>query len=374
MVEPLTSQRAREDAEDGPAWRLTLWCALASVFHFAAAVTLSLWLRDRPSPHSGIIGPAVAVDLLEVTVALRTEPSGERAPGGGSPDPDPLAARAASHHVEAPLRTAPAAVRAPARRDEGPVTAPEAPPEDAPREGQDAEPALIEPAWDAQPELLAPLRPRKVRRMLESRQARAPASAPDVSGAREVLARSEGYGPGAHGGPGGPGSGWGHGGRSKPREHAVNAFGGKKGAFRGEVCAIPPSTTAIRGTKSCARIAELATDHFDISPRRFEHGFPGVRRNEWFAIKYTGSFEVSAAGEYVFRLISDDGALVYIDGVLVMDNDGLHPASGQWVRVRLGAGLHQFRLLYFQGPRFDIALQLYVRPPGQPERLFGPRF
>jgi outer membrane protein OmpA-like peptidoglycan-associated protein len=108
----------------------------------------------------------------------------------------------------------------------------------------------------------------------------------------------------------------------------------------------------------------IYTTTWNVPRRGFKEGFPGVTdRYEWFAIDYQGSIYVSDAGLYVFRLASDDGAILYIDGQVVVDVDGLHPYGGRFGRVNLSQGDHTFRLSYFQGPAYQLGLELLVTPP-----------
>jgi hypothetical protein len=41
--------------------------------------------------------------------------------------------------------------------------------------------------------------------------------------------------------------------------------------------------------------------------------------------------------------------------------------------IHLTEGKHRIRVFYFQGPRTAVALQLFVAPPGEAERLFTPK-
>ncbi len=179
-----------------------------------------------------------------------------------------------------------------------------------------------------------------------------------------------GYGPGANGGPGGPGRGWGRG------KHVVNgqfAFGGTSGAFRGDVCFFEPRVRGLREIKDCRPAATFYTSVLNVPPRRFTQGFPGVSsRIEWFAIRYRGKIRVSTAGTYKFRLLSDDGAMLYIDGRCIVNNDGQHPPTSRMGSLALTEGEHDFFLDYYQGPRETIALQLFVTPENGGERLLGP--
>lgn len=144
------------------------------------------------------------------------------------------------------------------------------------------------------------------------------------------------------------------------------------GSMLGLVYFLPEDTQKLPDFSSLIPTAALYAKQLDISPRSFDQGFPGVDgRHEWFAIKYTGQFSVKAAGEYEFRLVSDDGATLKIDNVLIVDNDGVHPPSEKRGKVRLLAGSHSIEVKYFQGPRYDVALQLFVTPPNGKEQLWS---
>jgi hypothetical protein len=96
-----------------------------------------------------------------------------------------------------------------------------------------------------------------------------------------------------------------------------------------------------------------------------------IQRFERFAIDYTGKFLDSETWEIRFALNSDDGPELYIDGHLVIDNDGLHPAVTETGERKLRLGIHRMRVSYFQGPRFQVALTLAVAPPGETWRIFN---
>lgn len=78
-------------------------------------------------------------------------------------------------------------------------------------------------------------------------------------------------------------------------------------------------------------------------------------------------------GQHYFRLTSDDGAQLFIDDQLVVDNDGLHEPITRDGSVELSAGRLRLRIVYFQSIRDELALQLFVTPPGGNERVFSSR-
>ena len=121
-------------------------------------------------------------------------------------------------------------------------------------------------------------------------------------------------------------------------------------------------------------MATFYTNIFDIPERHEIDGFPGITdRASWFMIEYTGVFTVARDGTYAFRLHSDDGSYLFIDGKMVIENDGKHKPESRSGSIQLRAGEHQLRMLYAQ--TIDrMALQLFVRVPGSPvEQLFAPK-
>jgi hypothetical protein len=116
----------------------------------------------------------------------------------------------------------------------------------------------------------------------------------------------------------------------------------------------------------------IYTSSLNLPPQDFKQGFPGVtKRNEWFAIDYSGRFWIADPGMYTFALLSDDGAKLYIDDQVIIDNDGVHAPVEKTGIVDLAGGLHRIRVSYFQGPKFLIALVLKVAGPGQQSRVFS---
>jgi hypothetical protein len=115
----------------------------------------------------------------------------------------------------------------------------------------------------------------------------------------------------------------------------------------------------------------LYTRTLDIPSRNFTQGFPGLSDVfEWFGIQYRGSITINESGLYKFRLLSDDGSKLYIDSLLIIDNDGLHSPKSREGEIYLSPGIYPIRVDYFQGPKMQIALQLFATLPGEEEKLF----
>jgi hexosaminidase len=75
---------------------------------------------------------------------------------------------------------------------------------------------------------------------------------------------------------------------------------------------------------------------------------PDYARPESFALTFDGYLRVPADGLYDFRLESDDGAVLRIDGDLVVDRDGPQSLAESAGQIGLAAGLHAISLKYFQ--------------------------
>lgn len=163
-----------------------------------------------------------------------------------------------------------------------------------------------------------------------------------------------------------------------PKDPPPNVFGYPtpvKGCFEGQVFPLEENTKKLPSDYAPLKpVSVLYACEWDIPPRAWDQGFPGVaERFEWFAIRYAGAFHLATAGDYGFRISSDDGAKLIIDGKVVIDNDGVHPPAQGKGHAQLAAGDHDMVLEYFQGPRYQINLQLWVTPPGKPEEIFTVR-
>jgi cytochrome c len=71
--------------------------------------------------------------------------------------------------------------------------------------------------------------------------------------------------------------------------------------------------------------------------------------DETFLAHVQGWLETEAAGKYEFKLSSDDGSILRIDGNVAIDHDGLHSPSGRIAALDLKAGLHPIDIWFFQG-------------------------
>ena len=93
---------------------------------------------------------------------------------------------------------------------------------------------------------------------------------------------------------------------------------------------------------------------FDISPRT---------QNDYFGFRFVGNVTVTVAGVYGFSTTSDDGSQLWIDGTLVVDNDGLHGSTRVEAFQFLGAGTHAIEVTFFEKTGGQV-LDVQYAPPG----------
>ncbi|MDQ3000646.1 MAG: PA14 domain-containing protein [Fibrobacterota bacterium] len=92
-------------------------------------------------------------------------------------------------------------------------------------------------------------------------------------------------------------------------------------------------------------------DRFDLSPKA---------RNDDFAMEFVGFVNITAAGTYTFFTSSDDGSRLFVDGRLIVDNDGLHGVQERSGQIALVAGYHAIKVQYFErggGEVLDVKYQ-----------------
>jgi hypothetical protein len=137
------------------------------------------------------------------------------------------------------------------------------------------------------------------------------------------------------------------------------------GRLCGCVYDLPLQTRRLPDFAALVPVEMLCTDRLAVSLRNGAPGFPGVTgRFEWFGVDFHGTVVVQRPGPFSFRLTSDDGAQLYVDDVLVLNNDGLHDVRPAEATVALDAGPHRVRVPYWDGPG-PMALTLEVARPGE---------
>ncbi len=88
------------------------------------------------------------------------------------------------------------------------------------------------------------------------------------------------------------------------------------------------------------------------------------------AIKFEGFVKIANDGNYTFLTTSDDGSKLWIDGKLVVNNDGVHPAQTKSGKAKLGKGMHALSVAVFNaGGGFELSVE--VEGPGLGKQSLG---
>ena len=84
--------------------------------------------------------------------------------------------------------------------------------------------------------------------------------------------------------------------------------------------------------------------------------WPGGPSSHW-GQHFVGQITVSVGGTWTFYLESDDGSMMWVDGSIVVDNDGVHTMTTASGSVTLDAGTYDVEVKWFDrsGPQGLIA-------------------
>ncbi|MEO0331491.1 MAG: PA14 domain-containing protein [Bacteroidota bacterium] len=92
------------------------------------------------------------------------------------------------------------------------------------------------------------------------------------------------------------------------------------------------------------------------------------QRNDEFGFVFEGYIRIDEPGDYRFYTTSDDGSQLFIDGVKVVENDGLHAKQERSGSISLTDGWHPIRVLYFE--RYGgNTLEVRYKGPGVNKQL-----
>ena len=96
------------------------------------------------------------------------------------------------------------------------------------------------------------------------------------------------------------------------------------------------------------------TDHFKTNGIKKDEGVMpnfsilNAPVKDHFGYEFKTYIQIPKTGVYNFYLYSDDGSLLYIDGKVVIDNNGSHSAARKGGKIALEEGFHELHLLYFE--------------------------
>ena len=86
------------------------------------------------------------------------------------------------------------------------------------------------------------------------------------------------------------------------------------------------------------------------------------QQEDFYALRFKGCIEATKAGLYRFSTTSDDGSQLFINGQLVVDNDGLHGAQTVSSSLLLEKGLHPVVVTMFEQGGGDVLSAQWSSP------------
>ncbi len=98
-----------------------------------------------------------------------------------------------------------------------------------------------------------------------------------------------------------------------------------------------------------------------------------ARAKDHFGYIFSGYIYAPKSGKYNFALESDDGSVLYIHGVDLINNDGSHSLKKKEGEIKLEKGYHRYELRYFDDYA-EEALNLYWTIPGEEEKEIEKEF
>lgn len=97
--------------------------------------------------------------------------------------------------------------------------------------------------------------------------------------------------------------------------------------------------------KSVDELKNLPVQESGVLPN-FQIG--GAKVSDYFGFQYKALVRIDQAGKYKFFLTSDDGGKMWIDGKLVVNNDGSHGSNTEEAHLDMDPGYHRLEVKYFQ--------------------------
>jgi hypothetical protein len=125
-----------------------------------------------------------------------------------------------------------------------------------------------------------------------------------------------------------------------------------------------PTLSAFFGPRPAVRLVDALTRVDQTIDFDWGYGSPAPEvPADRFQVEWEGTLEIADAGEYRLFLACDDGAQLFLDGTLAVDNGGEHAAQEREGKVTLARGRHALSLRYLEA-NGGALVKLHWQPPG----------
>ena len=98
--------------------------------------------------------------------------------------------------------------------------------------------------------------------------------------------------------------------------------------------------------------------------QEFVDQIDGFHLYDQYVLRWRGQITIDTQGEYTFMTASDDGSMVIIDGVVIVDNDGLHGTEEEQGTVDLAQGEHDIVIIHFENWGGSTMMVSWTPTPG----------
>lgn len=126
------------------------------------------------------------------------------------------------------------------------------------------------------------------------------------------------------------------------------------------------NTLTPSGSVRLNKIEATSSTNVTVFPLFVDSSFQGI--TEKFGLVCSAKLIVKGTGNHTFKLTSDDGSKLSLNGVTIINHDGTHGMTAKTGVVSLTPGTYQMRVEYFNGSG-DKGLILSWTKPGSVESV-----
>jgi len=124
-----------------------------------------------------------------------------------------------------------------------------------------------------------------------------------------------------------------------------------------------PTTASWDGQKPIVAHSEFKKDVWYSNDNDFKREIPKFSKNDRYAMRWAGNFNVPKSGKYCIRTRSDDGSQAWVNGQRIVNNDGNHGMRSKEGCGNLKQGTVPLVLTFYENGG-GAGMQVSVKGPG----------